>query len=114
MVEAWDGWCNYAQNKNVKFVLPKEGADLWTDTMVVLKTSKNKEAAMAFINYMLDEGIAGSVTIHSSGKMSRVDLFDLFGTILEVNGLTYSREGDLYRIMPVSGASTRMTIGMIA
>ena len=55
MVEAWDGWCNYAQNKNVKFVLPKEGADLWTDTMVVLKTSKNKEAAMAFINYMLDD-----------------------------------------------------------
>ncbi len=56
MVEAWDGWCNYgiAKNKNIKFMIPKEGSDLWTDTMVILKTSKNKEAAHAFINYILD------------------------------------------------------------
>jgi len=55
MAVAWDGWCNYATNKKVKFVLPKEGADLWTDTMVVLKSSKNKEAAMAYINFMIDD-----------------------------------------------------------
>ena len=56
MVEAWDGWCNYGitDNKNIKFVIPKEGSDLWVDTMVILKTSKNKEAAHAFINYILD------------------------------------------------------------
>jgi spermidine/putrescine transport system substrate-binding protein len=56
MVEAWDGWCNYGitDDPNIKFVVPKEGSDLWADTMVVLKTSKNKEAAMAFINYILD------------------------------------------------------------
>jgi len=55
MAVAWDGWCNYAKNKNVKFVVPKEGADLWADTMVVLKSSKNKEAAMAYINFMIDD-----------------------------------------------------------
>ncbi len=56
MVEAWDGWCNYgiAKNKNIKFIVPTEGSDLWVDTMVILKTSKNKEAAHAFINYILD------------------------------------------------------------
>ncbi len=56
MVEAWDGWCNYGitDNKNIKFVIPKEGSDLWVDTMVILKTSKNKEAAHALINYILD------------------------------------------------------------
>ena len=56
MVEAWDGWCNYgiAENPDIKFVVPKEGSDLWSDTMVVLKSSKNKEAGMAFINYILD------------------------------------------------------------
>lgn len=59
MVEAWDGWCNYgiAKNKNIKFVIPKEGSDLWADTMVILKTSKNKEAAHAFINYILDKDV---------------------------------------------------------
>jgi spermidine/putrescine transport system substrate-binding protein len=58
MVEAWDGWCNYgiAENPAIKFVVPKEGSDLWTDTMVILKSSKNKEAAHALINYILDAG----------------------------------------------------------
>ncbi len=61
MTEAWDGWCNYgiAEDPNIKFVVPSEGSDLWTDTMTVLKTSKNKEAAMAFINYILEP------TVHS-------------------------------------------------
>ena len=56
MVVAWDGWCNYgtAEDPNIKFVIPTEGSDLWADTMVVLKTSKNKEAAMAYVNYILD------------------------------------------------------------
>lgn len=56
MVEAWDGWCNYgtAEDPNIKFVVPSEGSDLWSDTMVVLNSSQNKDAAMAFINYILD------------------------------------------------------------
>jgi spermidine/putrescine transport system substrate-binding protein len=55
LVEAWDGWCNYgiAENKKIKFVVPKEGADIWTDTMVVLESSKNKDAAMKFIDWVL-------------------------------------------------------------
>ncbi|MBM2615530.1 spermidine/putrescine ABC transporter substrate-binding protein [Actinoplanes sp. LDG1-06] len=59
LVEAWDGWCNYGitDNAKIKFAVPKEGSDLFVDTMVILKTSKNKEAAHAFINYILDPGI---------------------------------------------------------
>jgi spermidine/putrescine transport system substrate-binding protein len=55
MVEAWDGWCNYgiAENPKIKFVVPKEGSDVWTDTMVILDKSKNKEAAHKFINFVL-------------------------------------------------------------
>lgn len=59
LVEAWDGWCNYgiAEDPRIKFVVPKEGSDLWTDTMTVLKSSKNKEAAMTFVNFILDPEI---------------------------------------------------------
>lgn len=59
LVEAWDGWCNYGitDNAKIKFTVPKEGSDLWVDTMVILKTSKNKEAAHAFINYILSPEI---------------------------------------------------------
>ncbi len=55
-VVAWDGWCNYgtAENPDIKFTVPTEGSDLWTDTMVILKSSQNKEAAHAFINFILD------------------------------------------------------------
>jgi spermidine/putrescine transport system substrate-binding protein len=56
MVQAWDGWCNYgiAENPAIKYVIPKEGSDLWLDTMVVMKSSEHKEAAFQFVNFMLD------------------------------------------------------------
>lgn len=56
LVQAWDGWCNYGitENDQIKYVIPKEGSDLWVDTMVILKTSEHKEAAYAFLNAMLD------------------------------------------------------------
>ncbi|GII57622.1 spermidine/putrescine ABC transporter substrate-binding protein [Planotetraspora thailandica] len=60
MVEAWDGWCPTDQ-ENIKFVVPKEGSDLWVDTMVILKSSKNKEAAHAFVNHVLDPSVHGWV-----------------------------------------------------
>lgn len=55
LVHAWDGWCNYGigENAAIKYVIPKEGTDLWVDTMVVTAASENKEAAHKFINYVL-------------------------------------------------------------
>jgi spermidine/putrescine transport system substrate-binding protein len=55
MVQAWDGWCNYgiAQKPEIKYVIPKEGSDLWVDTMVVVEGSKNKDAAYKFLDYIL-------------------------------------------------------------
>jgi spermidine/putrescine transport system substrate-binding protein len=54
-VHAWDGWCNYgiAQNDKIKYVIPKEGSDLWVDTMVVLKSAKNPDGAAKFIDFLL-------------------------------------------------------------
>ena len=54
LVHAWDGWCNYAADEHVEFVVPQEGSDVWTDVMVVLESSENKEAAHAFLNYVLE------------------------------------------------------------
>jgi len=55
LVHAWDGWCNYgiAENAAIKYVIPKEGTDLWVDTMVITAGSENSDAAHAFINYIL-------------------------------------------------------------
>ncbi len=55
LVHAWDGWCNYgiAENPDIKYVIPNEGTDLWVDTMVIMKSSENPDAAHAFIDYIL-------------------------------------------------------------
>ncbi len=56
LVQAWDGWCNYgiAENPDIRYVIPQEGSDLWVDTMVILADSEHKDAAYAFVNWMLD------------------------------------------------------------
>lgn len=59
LVHAWDGWCNYgiAENADIRYVIPKEGSDLWADTMVIMAASQNQEAAHAFIDYVLGPDI---------------------------------------------------------
>lgn len=56
LVQAWDGWCNYgiAEDSDIKYVIPEEGSDLWSDTMVILKNSEHKDAAYDFVNFILD------------------------------------------------------------
>jgi spermidine/putrescine transport system substrate-binding protein len=64
LVQAWDGWCNYgiAENPKIKFIVPKEGSDVWVDTMVVLAKSKNVDAAHRFLNFVLRPDSGKSVT----------------------------------------------------
>lgn len=59
LVHAWDGWCNYgiAENDQIKFVVPKEGSDMWVDTITVMAASEHKEAAFTFINYILQPDV---------------------------------------------------------
>lgn len=81
LVEAWDGWCNYgiAENANIKFVVPSEGSDLWSDTMVILKSSKNKMAAYAFIDYILRPEVAKTVVDLTLYKVPNPKAMELVG-----------------------------------
>jgi spermidine/putrescine transport system substrate-binding protein len=56
LVQAWDGWCNYgiAEKPEIKYVIPKEGSDLWVDAIVITKASRNQEAAHKFIDFVLN------------------------------------------------------------
>ncbi|NLT94746.1 MAG: ABC transporter substrate-binding protein [Clostridia bacterium] len=46
------------ENPDLEYVIPKEGSNIWYDSIVIPKTSKNKEAAEKFINYLCDPEIA--------------------------------------------------------
>jgi len=56
------------------------------------------------INYIVDPGVRGKVTIHTARRLSRKDLFPVFLQILEVNGLTAIKEGSLYKIVHTKDA----------
>lgn len=82
LVEAWDGWCNYAigdpdQGANVKWVVPREGSDLWVDTMTILEGSPNKEAAHAFIDFVLRPEIHSWVVENISYKVPNAPAMEL-------------------------------------
>lgn len=42
----------YQNNPNLKFCIPKEGANVFVDAMCILKNAENKANAEAFINFM--------------------------------------------------------------
>jgi type II secretory pathway component GspD/PulD (secretin) len=59
------------------------------------------------INYILTPGVSGSVTIQSFSRFPTKNLFQVFQSILEVNGLTAVKDGDFYRIIPIDMARSQ-------
>lgn len=43
------------EHENIKFVVPKEGADFWIDSLCIPKGTKNKENAEKFINFLCEK-----------------------------------------------------------
>ena len=76
LVQAWDGWCEYgrADEPKIDFVIPDEGSDLWTDTMVVMESSENKAAAYAFIDYILRPEVGKSIVEYTLYKMPNAEV----------------------------------------
>jgi general secretion pathway protein D len=70
------------------------------DLYEVIKTM----AELLEINYIVDPGIQGKVTIHTARKLRKADLFPVFSEILAINGLTALKDGSLYKIVPMKDA----------
>lgn len=115
MVEAWDGWCNYgtAENPDILFAVPEEGADLWVDTMTVTASSPNKEAAMTFIDFILDAEMQSWVaenilySVPNDAAMATLDpaLVEAFPTL----GMTVEELTGQETIVDLGEASTLYT-----
>lgn len=46
------------ENENLAYTIPKEGSNIWFDTLVIPKTAKNKKGAYALISYLLRPEVA--------------------------------------------------------
>ncbi len=89
-------------SENGKLVLNFDNADL----VEVIRTL----ADLLGINYMVDTGVGGKVTIHTAGELTREDLFPVFYQVLEINGMTAVKDKDIYKIVPLKDASRRPVI----
>jgi spermidine/putrescine transport system substrate-binding protein len=56
----WSGDAFYciSENKDLDYVIPVEGSNLWFDSMVIPKTSRHQKEAEIFINYMCETDTA--------------------------------------------------------
>jgi general secretion pathway protein D len=54
------------------------------------------------INYFLDPGVKGTVSLYTYGEVRPVDYMPLLETILRLNGAAMVKVGDTYRIVPVN------------
>ncbi|MGV9309271.1 MULTISPECIES: ABC transporter substrate-binding protein [unclassified Nonomuraea] len=57
---AWSGdiFQQVAEGKNLKFVVPQEGATIWTDNMCIPKTAQNPVDALTLMDYVYQPKIA--------------------------------------------------------
>ena len=61
------------------------------------------------INYIIDPSVKGSVTINTSGSVTRKDLFSLLQMILEINGAAAVKSNGYYSIVPLGNAKQQPT-----
>jgi general secretion pathway protein D len=71
-----------------------EGADLLQFISLVAGELK--------LNYVVDPGVKGAVTISTSGELKSSDLFPILETVLKMNGATAVKIGNFYRIVPLA------------
>ncbi|WP_427158550.1 polyamine ABC transporter substrate-binding protein [Aliinostoc sp. HNIBRCY26] len=50
------------ENPKLKYVIPRSGSSLWTDTMVIPKSAPNQDGAYAWINFILQPEIAATIS----------------------------------------------------
>lgn len=62
------------------------------------------------LSYTIDPRIEGQVTIRTTGKIPREDLFPLFNQILRNNGIAAVKTGNVYQVLPVAEAKTRAIV----
>ncbi|MBI5085105.1 MAG: type II secretion system secretin GspD [Acidobacteria bacterium] len=54
------------------------------------------------INYIMDKGVGGGVTLNTYGPVKDLDYRALLDTVLRINGAAMVQTGDVYRIVPLN------------
>ncbi|MFT4570092.1 MAG: general secretion pathway protein D [Hyphomicrobiaceae bacterium] len=62
------------------------------------------------INYWIDPRVQGQITVRTTGRIDRADLFPVFHQLLRNNGFAAVKVGDIYNIVPAEDGKTRVVM----
>ncbi|MEL6521823.1 MAG: secretin N-terminal domain-containing protein, partial [Pseudomonadota bacterium] len=62
------------------------------------------------LNYVVDPGVSGVVTLQTSRSVGAPELLEVFQAALELTGATLKRNGQTYTIVPEDGAVARVVL----
>jgi spermidine/putrescine-binding protein len=87
----WNGEAALAmgENKDIEYLLPKEGGVLWLDSLSIPKTSKSSYTAHAFINYVLRPDVAAKIGEAFPYGSPNVEGFKLLPKNIQENKASY-------------------------
>jgi len=75
-----------------KYVIPKSGSSLWTDTIVMPKTAPNADGAYAWINFLLQPEVAAQISQRLSIATPNRAGFDLLPKKIQDNSSLFPPE----------------------
>ena len=81
-----------SDNDKLKYVVPKSGSSLWTDTLVIPKGAPNPEAAYKWINFLLQADVAASLVERLSFSTPSEDSFSLLTQEVRENEILFPSE----------------------
>ncbi|MEK0181274.1 MAG: spermidine/putrescine ABC transporter substrate-binding protein [Oscillatoriales cyanobacterium] len=84
-----------SDNDKLRYVVPKSGSSLWTDTLVIPKGAPNPEAAYQWINFMLQADVAAALVERLSFSTPSEDAFSLLTPEVRDNKILFPSEATL-------------------
>lgn len=95
----WSGVAVLAQkaNPNLRYVIPKEGSNIWVDAMAIPTTSRNKTEAEMFINFMSRPEIAKMNAVYIGYSPALAAAVALLDESWRNNPVAFPSEEDLAR-----------------
>lgn len=85
------------ENENLQYIVPKSGATLWMDTLVIPKTAPNPEGAYAWINFLLKPDVAAQIGERLSFATPNKGAFDKLPTKVKNNQYLFPPNSVLQR-----------------
>jgi spermidine/putrescine transport system substrate-binding protein len=99
------------QNPKLKYVVPKSGTSIWSDTMVIPKNAPNPDAAYEWINFLLEPAVAAQTTERLFFATPNQAAYDQLPEALKNNEALFAPDALLAKsetIAPVSQAVTEL------